>query len=180
MFKFDINQGYDPIDIYKPRPTFFGFSWYTVLRVKRDTGYFVFTVLPFVLTSALFVFTKVMNCLLKFWRINSVRIVCFLDDGLAISESSETALRKSMVVKNSNFIVNNKKSIWHLSKKLTWYRIDIDLEKCFCSVPFDKILDIKNHITTVLTNLSYSTARKIANFVHYLLKQTSFWEMWRN
>ena len=50
-----------------------------------------------------FVFTKVMKCLIKFWRINSVCMFPWL--------SFETTLRKSMVVKNylnnAGFIVND-------------------------------------------------------------------------
>ena len=59
MFKFDIKQGYHHIDIHKPHQNFFGFSW----EVGGKTCYFVFTVLPFGLTSAPFIFTKVMNVL---------------------------------------------------------------------------------------------------------------------
>ena len=45
------------------------------------------TVLFVGLTSALFMFTKVMRCLVKHWRINTIRIACFLDDSLGVASS---------------------------------------------------------------------------------------------
>ena len=53
---------------------------------------FVFTVLPFGLMSAPFIFTKVMKCLLKHWRINAIGIAFFLDDGLGVASSYKMAL----------------------------------------------------------------------------------------
>ena len=45
--------------------------------------YFCFTVLPFGLSSAPYIFTKCLRPLVKFWRFNGVKIVVFLDDGCA-------------------------------------------------------------------------------------------------
>ena len=83
-----IKQGYHHIDIYKPYQKFPGFSWEVVWK----TCYFVFMVLPFELTSAPFIFTKVMRCLVKHWRINAIRIACFLDDGLGVASSYKMTL----------------------------------------------------------------------------------------
>ena len=43
--------------------------------------YFVFTVLPFGLSSAPYIFTKCLKPLEKYWRFNGVNIALFLDDG---------------------------------------------------------------------------------------------------
>ena len=83
MFKFDIKQGFHHIDIYKTHKKFPGFSW----EVGGETCYFIFTVLPFGLTSVPFIFTKVVRCLVKHWRTNLIRIACFLDDGLGVASS---------------------------------------------------------------------------------------------
>ena len=73
MFKFDIKQGYHHIDILDEHQEYLGFSWF--LRGKKR--YFVFTVLPFGLSSAPFIFTKVMRELLKHWRKNLIKIAIF-------------------------------------------------------------------------------------------------------
>ena len=63
--------------------------------------YFVFTVLPFGLTSELFIFAKVTRCLVKHWRINAIRIACFLDDGLGVASSYKMILFHLNFVKKS-------------------------------------------------------------------------------
>ena len=45
---------------------------------------YVFTVLPFGLSSAPYVFTKVLKPLEKYWRIQGLCIAIFWDDGWAI------------------------------------------------------------------------------------------------
>ena len=70
---------------------------------------FIFTALPFGLTSAPFIFTKVMRRLVKHWRINGIRITCFLDDGLGVLSSykmkyGENAFTVSWPGKN-NYLV---------------------------------------------------------------------------
>ena len=59
------------------------------------TCYFVFTVLPFGLTSAPFIFTKVMRYLVKHWRINEF-------------------VKKSL--QNAGFIINEEKSVENTTK----------------------------------------------------------------
>ena len=97
MFKFDIKQGYHHIDIHKPRQKILGFPW----EVGEKTCYFVLTVVLFGLTSAPFIFTKVMRCLVKHWRINAIRIACFLDDGLGVASSYKMTLLHPKFVNKS-------------------------------------------------------------------------------
>ena len=46
----------------------------------------------FELRSAMFIFAKVMRCLVKHWRINAIRIACFLDDGFGDASSYKMTL----------------------------------------------------------------------------------------
>ena len=64
MFKFDLKSGYHHIDILQEHQTFLGFSW-VVSGVRK---FFVFTVLPFGLSSAPYIFTKVVRVLVRYWR----------------------------------------------------------------------------------------------------------------
>ena len=70
LFKFDLKNGYHHIDIFEPHQKFLGFSWI----FKGNIKFFVFTILPFALTNAPFIFTKVVRPLVKYWRLNSVKI----------------------------------------------------------------------------------------------------------
>ena len=79
MISFDLKSGYHHIDICPDHQTFLGFAW----KFSGDTKfrYFVFTVLPFGLASAAFIFTKCLKPLEKYWRIHGISVAIFLDDG---------------------------------------------------------------------------------------------------
>ena len=162
MFKFDIKQGYHHINIFEPHQKFLGFSW----EIEGKILYFVFTVLPFGLTSAPFIFTKTMRCLVKYWRLNGIKIACFLDDGLGVSDSYLRTLKSSKFVQislqNAGFIVNKEKSVWNPSQRLTWLGIEIDLKGCFYCIPQERLLNIQNNISLVIQKLPYTTARELA------------------
>ena len=64
VFKFDLKSGYHHVNVFEEHQTYI---------VKL----FVFTVLPFGLSTAPFVFTKVVRPLVKYWRFSSIKIACF-------------------------------------------------------------------------------------------------------
>ena len=86
-------------------------SW----EINQQTHYFVFTVLPFGLSTALFVVTKLVRPLIKYWRLHAIRIACFLDDGLGIefgyskSETSSKFVLNTLI--NAGFVINKEKSV---------------------------------------------------------------------
>ena len=64
MFSFDIKSGYHHIDIHASDQQFLGFAWVFDSKPR----YFVFTVLPFGLSTGPYIFTKVIRPLVKHWR----------------------------------------------------------------------------------------------------------------
>ena len=68
MFSFDLKRGYHHIDVAQEYQNFLGFSWRAPDSIKEI--FYVFTVLPFGLSSAPYVFTKVLKPLEKYWRIH--------------------------------------------------------------------------------------------------------------
>ena len=110
--EFDLKSGYHHVDVFEEHQTYLGFSW----KINNILKFFVFTVLPFGLSAAPFVFTKVVRPLVKYWRFNSIKIACFLDDGLGIDNTFEKVLEKSTFVSNSltraGFIFSSDKSVW--------------------------------------------------------------------
>ena len=69
LYKFDISQGYHRIDIDDNYQKYLGFSW----KIDGKISYFMFIALPFSLSSAPFIFTKVMRCLVNFWRKEGIK-----------------------------------------------------------------------------------------------------------
>ena len=58
VFSFDLKSGYHHIDIFPDRRKYLAFSWEFV---PGDTRFFQFTVLPFELSSAPYIFTKLLK-----------------------------------------------------------------------------------------------------------------------
>ena len=63
LFKFDLKSGYHHVDIYPDHFQFLGFQW----EERGVPSNYVFTVLPFGLSTACYVFTKLMRLLVRFW-----------------------------------------------------------------------------------------------------------------
>ena len=158
LFKFDLKNGYHHIDISEPHQKFLGFSWV----FKGNIKFFVFTALSFGLTSAPFIFTKVVRPLVKYLRFNSAKITCFLDDGIGIEYNYEEALTES------GFIPNIQKSTWKPCKILTWLGIDINLSSGTLKITKSRIDNILNTISLILRKI-FVSARILAKLAGQLI-----------
>ena len=78
FFTFDFKSGYHHVEIFPDHRQYLGFSWCYGSEIK----YFVFNVLPFGLSSAPYIFTKLVRSLVNYWRGLGRRVVTFLDDGI--------------------------------------------------------------------------------------------------
>ena len=114
MYKFDLRSGYHHYDICPKQQTYVGFSWRGV--------HYCFTVLPFGLLSAPYLFTKCMKAMVKFWRNNAISVVLYLDDGLGMSPDFDSCLIDSKFVKKSlldaGFLINEEKYVFKPVQKL--------------------------------------------------------------
>ena len=164
-FKFDLKSGYHHIDILQEHQTFLGFSW-VVNGVRK---FFVFTVLPFGLSSAPYIFTKVVRVLVRYWRSHAVRITVYLDDGLGSACDFARCEAASLFVKNSlqrsGFLPNDSKSIWQPTSCLVWLGYCIDLAIHTISIPSVRILSVLQVIDSIRSQYPSSIARKLAQFV---------------
>lgn len=115
-FKFDLSSGYHHIDLHVSMYKYFGFSW--------DNCFYVFSSLAFGLSSAPFIFTKILRNLVRFWREQGIYIIVYLDDGFGFSDSFANCEYSSLKVYNTlikaGFVVNTEKSVWVPQKCLEW------------------------------------------------------------
>ena len=124
MISFDLKGSYHHIDIC-PDQTFLGFAW----KFSSDTKfrYFVFTVLPFGLASAPFIFTKCLKPLEKYWRIHGISVAIFLDDGWLIDSDQVPCAVLAACVRSdlykAGFITNDEKSHWTPCQVIQWLGI---------------------------------------------------------
>ena len=94
--------------------TFLGFQW--PLGSSQKARFFVFAVLPFGLSSALYVFTKVFKPLVNHWRSRDIPLILYLDDGagclhdFSAAQNTASAVRSDLT--NAGVVANEEKSIW--------------------------------------------------------------------
>ena len=126
MFHFDFRSGYHHIDIFEEHQIYLGFSWTT----KGVTSYYSFVVLPFGLSTAPYIFTKVCRVLVKHWRACGVKIAIFIDDGIGADGSRDKCKVASKFVRNSielsGFVVNDEKSEWNPIQLAVWLGLEIN------------------------------------------------------
>jgi hypothetical protein len=156
--KFDLKSGYHHIDISKESQTFLGFEW--------NGKYFCFTVLPFGLSSAPYIFTKCLRTMVKYWRYNNIKIVLYLDDGLAMADSVDECYRISRFIRISlqeaGFLINFEKSVFSPVKELEWLGITWNSTKFSISIPERRIRDFENNAVQFISELPKVSARSLA------------------
>ena len=92
--KFDLKSGYNHVDIFDEHQTFLGFSSIKNGKCKL----YVFTVLPFGLSTAPYIFTRVLRPLVSFWHSHGIKITQYLDDGIGIEPSYDKTKESSSFV----------------------------------------------------------------------------------
>ena len=171
MFSFDLKNGYHHIDIHNDFHKYLGFAW----NFNGKIRYFYFTVLPFGLATAGHIFTKTVRCLVKHWRESGLKIIVFLDDGLACSETFELAVAQSERVKldlhKSGFLENFKKSIWEPTRIITWLGVTIDLNEGILFITKSRVDSVIALIQSVLIRPRL-TARKLARITGKIISMS--------
>ena len=129
VFSLDLRSGYHHVDIFPDHRKYLAFSWDFG---KGHTRYFQFTVLPFGLSSAPFIFTKLLKSLITHWRSQGIPIAIFFDDEVGAGSSLEAAKINSSLVRSDlsryGFEINheNDKSNWKPMNKFSWIGYNID------------------------------------------------------
>ena len=133
---FDLKAGYHHIDVHREQHDLLGFCY---PDHQGNARYFKFIVLPFGLSTAGLIFSKVLRELLKFWRAQKIQAACFLDDGLQTNSSKHIAYQHALLIKGSlisaGWVPHREKSIWVPVQVATWLGVVVDLlrGKILCS-----------------------------------------------
>ena len=147
LFKFDLKSGYHHVEIFPEHWKYLAFSWDFGDGVVK---YFQFTVLPFGLSSAPYLFTKLLKPILSSWRCQGIPMAIFLDDGLGGGVNTIKAKINSLIVRADltryGFLINEEKSLWEPIQVITWLRTVFDTCQGFISVTERRIFKLKNSI----------------------------------
>lgn len=123
--------------------------------------------LPFGLSSAPYVFTKVLKSLEKYWRIQGLCIAIFLDDGWAIVQDSESCRIKALAVRadlcNADFVVDEDKSVGEPTQVLDWLGITWNSALGTLKIVERRIVKIVNTIDHIIEADFKVSARELAS-----------------
>ena len=167
FFTFDFKSGYHHVEIFPDHRQYLGFSWKFGSVVK----YFVFTVLPFGLSSAPYIFSKLVRSLVNYWRGLGRRVVTFLDDGIGGSPDYASCLVHSRLCRSdldsAGFFVNLQKSVWEPSQVGTWLGFLLDFSLNFITVPLPKITKLQESISRIFA-LRFVNTKDLASVAGHL------------
>lgn len=119
-----------------------------------------FKCLPFGLTSAPRVFTKVLKPLIVYVRRLGLRICIYLDDMLILNSQREGAMRDVSLMlhllENLGFIVNMEKSILFPSQEMEFLGVLVSSIHMSFSLPESKVLNLRNDCRRLLNSRTAS------------------------
>ena len=151
LFKFDLKSGYHHVEIFPDHRKYLAFAWDFGDGVLK---YFQFAVLPFGLSSAPFLFTKLLKPVVTSWRCKGIPMVIFLDDGLGGGANSIQAKINSLTVNADllkfGFVINENKSLWEPVQNIIWLGTVLDTNQGFISVTEHRIAKLKSSIDSIL------------------------------
>lgn len=175
-FSFDLESGYHHVDIFPPHQQYLGFSWVHNNSVVR---YYVFTVLPFGLNSACYLFTKLTRPLVYYWRARGILSYIYIDDGLVISPNLSSALANLNLVRDtiarSGFVPSKTKCVWQPSNRIQYLGLVIDsiTEQFF--VPqskIDKLLLCIDRISSLMNSQGSVPVKELASFAGQIISMS--------
>ena len=150
---FDLESGYHHVDIFPPHQKYLGFSWQ--FRNDSHHRFFVFRVLPFGLSSACYLFTKLTRPVVYHWRARGITSFMYIDDGLIVSPDLDSALRNAAFVKDcvikSGFVPSKTKCLWQPTESISFLGLVIDSRSLTFSVPSAKISKLHTSIDDIIS-----------------------------
>jgi len=169
IFSFDIESGYHHIDINEEYCKYLGFSW----CFAGVTRYFVFRVLPFGLSSACYLFTKMTRPFIHRWRSLGIMAIMYIDDGIFAFRTEVEAQQASRFVQDdlrkSGWKVNVKKSRWEPHQITEWLGIVVNTIKMLFVIPEKKVVKLKSTLLGLLTEFPSLRVRSVASVCGFII-----------
>ena len=156
----DLKDAYFTIPIHRDHYKYLRFEWNSTL--------FEFICLPFGLSSAPRVFTKVLKPFVGSIRNKGIRLVIYLDDMAIISSSRELSSQEAAIVvrtlESLGFIINKEKSVLIPSQRIVFLGYVIDSVAMTVSLPEEKLNKLKEQ-TLSLWEKPQCSIRELAHVI---------------
>ena len=167
MFSFDLQSGYHHGDVAQHHRKYLGFEWGGVT--------FTFVVLPFGLSSAPYVFTKIMRPSVRLWRSKGIKAIVYLDEGIVSSQNESSAKASSAWVRDTldkaGWVCNETKSVWVLTHELCWLGFNLNLSKGSISVPGETVRALQ-HSLKVAVKTSSLVTKTVASLIGRIISMS--------
>ena len=171
VFSYDLKSAYHHIDIFPDHREYLGFSWVVDGQVK----YYNYNVLPFGISTAGFIFTKVTRHFVKHIRSKGHKLIMYLDDGLAGSSDLSEARKVSELVKSEldkfGFLLADEKCDWNPSRYVSWLGFDWDFHEGVLRVTNDRESRILGCLSDLLKNVGEGQVLFNSKFVASIIGQ---------
>ncbi|XP_071149234.1 uncharacterized protein [Mytilus edulis] len=173
LFSYDLKSAYHHIEIFSEHKTYLGFAW----EISGKISYYVFNVLPFGISTAGYIFTKVTRQVVQYFRQKGIKIIMYLDDGIGGGENYEKALEISYQVHTElqmfGFLIAEQKCNWQPSQTVKWLGLiwDICVGKVYASPErLDKLRNFLNHFLEKISSRNcFFKARLVASLVGQII-----------
>ncbi len=152
---YDLMSGYYHVGLHPRSRTFVGFKW--------EGKYYVYNCLPFGLSTAPWVFSKVMRELVMFWRRDSIKVLPYLDDFLFMKHGFWQCARLARRVEG-DFIraglkINVPKCNTIPAQQRRQLGFDVDFADGVFRVPPDRCDALKLAVDSILSARHWSEKR---------------------
>lgn len=173
MFTFDLKSAYHHIEIYDKQKQYLGFSWEENGKISD----FVYNVLPFGISTAGYIFTKVLREPVRYLRSKGVKIVTFSDDDIDANSSFEKASDTSYIIKkffqDLGFLFADDKCNWVPTQNCIWLGPHWNTTEGKVRICNDRIYRIKSGLDAihfeVQKNVFYFHAKFLAKIVGQII-----------
>ena len=173
FFTFDLESGFHHVSVVEHHQQLLGFSW---LFPDGKRKFYNFRVLPFGLSSACYVFTKLMRPLVARWRSMGHVSLVYIDDGIS-GVADRTSAKAASIIQRKDLLssglkVNEAKSDWEPRQLGQWLGIIINTIQMPFQVPSSKLERLKSAIRDVL-GCQNVPVKDIARISGYLVAMTT-------
>lgn len=173
LFSYDLKSAYHHIEIFSEHKTYLGFAW----EISGKISYYVFNVLPFGISTAGYIFTKVTRPVVQYFRQKGIKIIMYLDDGIGGGENYEKALEISNQVHTElqmfGFLIAEQKCNWQPSQTVKWLGLiwDMCVGKVYASPErLDKLRNfLKHFLEKISSGNCFFKARLVASLVGQII-----------
>lgn len=168
----DLKDGYFHVAILPEHRTYLGFEW--------EGRLFHYNVLPFGLSFAPLVFTKILRPIVEHFRLLGIRIIFYIDDFLIISATLDGSLRERDLVLDTlralGWYISVEKSslVPEQQKQYLGFVVVTSGESPCVKVPGDKLRKVRHDVARLLklAEAGPVSSKKVASVVGYCCSLT--------